>query len=405
MIQVPTIPIDEPPDGGLLAWSQVVPAHIANMLSWGYGTGFSVFQLYYKQTMNLPAAQVAWVGSIQIFLCFVIGMVSGRLSDAGYPRVLYAVGAVISLFGMFMTSLATTYWQILLAQGFCSGIGGGLMFMPATANVATYFKKKRSLAMALNGCGSGTGAILFPATVQFLIPRLGFGWAVRMCGFIGIFLAVIGFSLFRPRKLLRIPAPIVDWTAFRNGPYVMFTAGSFLIYFSLFTMLLYINSFARESIGLSDIESINFVLITNAVTIPARPIFGVIADRYVGPVNTFGLNCIASGVMAFGWMGVHKRADMYAFSVVMGFVNGAAQGIFSSAASSFVKDVRKMGTWIGMVYALCGFATLAGPPTMGAIIDASGGKYVWGQLWLGLTIVIGGILILTSSMLVGFRRG
>lgn len=93
---------------------------------------------------------------------------------------------------------------------------------------------------------------------------------------------------------------------------------------------------------------------------------------------------------------------MYAYSVVMGFVNGAAQGIFSSAASSFVQDVRKMGTWIGMVFAICGFATLAGPPTMGAIIDASGGKYIWAQIWAGSTIVIGGILILvTSRMLMG----
>ncbi|KAI0887365.1 MFS general substrate transporter [Annulohypoxylon maeteangense] len=399
------IPIDEPPDGGFLAWSQIVPGHIANMLSWGYGTGFSVFQLYYKQTMHLPASQVAWVGSIQIFLCFVIGMVSGRLSDAGYPKLLYATGAIVTVFGMFMTSLATTYWQVLLAQGFLTGIGGGLMFMPATANVATYFKKNRSLAVALNGCGSSTGAILFPALVQFLTPKLGFGWAVRICGFIGLFLAVIGFFVLKPRKLRRIPAPVVDWNAFKNIPYSTFCAGAFLIYFSLFTMLLYINSFARESIGLSNQESINFVLVTNAVAMPARPIFGVIADRYAGPVNTFGINCIALGIMAFGWIGVHTRSDMYAYSVVMGFVNGGAQGIFSSAVSSFVKDVTKMGTWIGMAFALCGFATLAGPPTMGAIIDASGGRYIWGQLWAGLTIVIGGIFILASSRLVVKDRG
>ncbi|KAI2469253.1 MFS general substrate transporter [Annulohypoxylon bovei var. microspora] len=399
------IPVEEPPDGGFLAWSQIVPGHIANMLSWGYATGFSVFQLYYKEAMHLPASQVSWIGSIQIFLVFLVGMVSGRLSDAGYPRLLYATGAIVTVFGMFMTSLATQYWQVLLAQGFCTGIGGGLMFMPATANVATYFKKKRSLAVALNGCGSSTGAILFPALVQFLIPKIGFGWAVRTCGFISLALACIGFSILRPRKLRRIPAPVVDWAAFKNIPYSTFCAGAFLIYFSLFTMLIYINSFARESIGLSTLESINFVLITNAVAIPARPIFGIIADRYVGPVNTFGLNCIALGIMAFGWIGVHTRSDMYAYSVVMGFVNGAAQGIFSSAVSSFVTDVRKMGTWIGMVFALCGFATLAGPPTMGAIIDASGGRYIWGQLWAGLTIVIGGLLILTSSRLIAKDRG
>lgn len=241
-----TAAIDEPPDGGLVAWSQIVPGHIANMMSWGYGTGFAVFQLYYKETYHFPTSHISWVGSIQIFLCFLVGMVSGRLSDAGYSRILYGSGAALTIFGMFMTSLIKgTYWQILLAQGFCNGIGGGLMFMPATANIATYFKKKRGLAVAFNGCGSSTGAILFPAIVQFLTPKIGFPWAVRVCGFISMFLATVGFFLLKPRKLQRLPAPIIDIAAFKNTPYAVFCGGAFLIYFSLFTMLIYVSSLSQ----------------------------------------------------------------------------------------------------------------------------------------------------------------
>ncbi|KAI8966819.1 MFS general substrate transporter [Daldinia sp. FL1419] len=396
---------DEPPDGGWVAWSQIIPAHIANIMSWGYGTGFSVFQLYYKQTMDLPASQISWIGSSQIFLCFAVGMVSGRLSDAGYPRHLYAIGAIISIFAMFMTSLTNTYWQIILAQGICQGIGAGLMFMPATANSATYFKKKRSLAMSLNGCGSSSGAILYPAIIQFLTPKVGFPWAVRICGFISIALAIVGFYFLKPRKLHRAPAPLLDIKAFKNVPYATFTGGAFLIYFCLFTMLIYINSFARQVIGLSDLESINFVLITNAVAIPARPLFGLIADRYDASIETYGLNCVTLGIMAFCWIGVHTRGGMYAFSVAMGFVNGAAQGIFSSAISRFITDPSKMGTWIGMTFGICGVATLAGPPTMGAIIDASGSKYIWAQIWVGLTIFMGGSIVLFAAWLIKKKSG
>ncbi|KAI1484210.1 MFS general substrate transporter [Daldinia eschscholtzii] len=399
----PDVPSDEPPDapdGGWPAWSQVVSAHIANMISWGYGTGFSVFQLYYKQTMNLPAVQVSWIGSVQIFLCFLVGVASGRLSDGGHSRQLYATGAIICIFGMFMTSLTNTYWQILLAQGFCQGIGAGLVFMPASASVAVYFKKNRSFAIAASGCGSSSGAILYPAIVQFLMPSVGFPWAVRICGFISIALAIVGFCLLKPRELHRVPAPYLDLKAFKSLPYSLFTAGSFLVYFSLFTILIYINSFAREILGLGDVKSVEFVLVTNAIAIVARPIFGFLADKFLGPVETFGLNCIALGVMAFGWIGVHERIAMYVYSAFVGFVNGGAQGLFTSAISSFVPDVRKMGTWIGMTLGLCGFATLAGPPTMGAIVDANGGKYLWAQIWAGSTIIIGGTMVLISSRLV-----
>jgi MCP family monocarboxylic acid transporter-like MFS transporter 3 len=136
----------------------------------------------------------------------------------------------------------------------------------------------------------------------------------------------------------------------------------------------------------------------------ARPIFGIIADRYLGAINTYGLNSIALGIMAFGWTGVHGRTQMYIYSGVMGFVNGAAQGVFPGATSSLVTDVSKMGTWVGMVFAICGFATLAGPPTMGAIIDASGGAYTWAQLWAGLVIIIGSAAVLVSSRMVGKRK-
>ncbi|KAI1082296.1 major facilitator superfamily domain-containing protein [Whalleya microplaca] len=395
---------DEPPDGGFLAWSQVIPAHIANMMSWGYGTGYAVFQLYYRQTMGWPAAQVSWVGSIQLFLYYVVGLGAGRLSDAGYTKILYGIGAVMCIIGIFMTSLATQYWQILLAQGFCNGIGGGLMFMPALANLGTYFKRKRSLAMALKACGTSTGAILFPAIIQYLTPKIGFPWAVRICGFIAMSLCIIGFTLIKPRKLRRTPGPIVDWKAFKNVPYAIFTAGSFLIYFSLFTLLIYINSYAHDIVGITDLESVNFILITSAAGIPARPIFGFLADRYTGPINTYGFNSAALGIVAFGWIGVHKRPDMYVYAVVTGFVNGAGQGVFPGALSSLVTDISKMGTWIGMVFALCGIAVLAGPPTMGGIIDASGGSYLWAQIWAGLVIIVGSSMVLFTSWLVGGRQ-
>ena len=68
-----------------------------------------------------------------------------------------------------------------------------------------------------------------------------------------------------------------------------------------------------------------------------------------------------------------------------------------------MKDISKLGTWVGMVFALCGIATLVGPPIMGAIVDASGGRYIWGQVWAGLVIVSGAMLVLSSTWLAKVR--
>jgi MFS transporter, MCT family, solute carrier family 16 (monocarboxylic acid transporters), member 3 len=172
-IQSPPDALGPPPDGGLRAWTQVLAGHLINSLTWGAPASFGVYQLYYTETLNLPPSQVSWIGSLQVFLTFFLSAFSGRLADAGYTRHLLFVGLFLILFGTFMTSLCTQYWQILLAQGVCTGIGMGTVFMPAVATVGTYFSTKKSMALAISASGTGTGSLIFPSTVQYLIPQIG----------------------------------------------------------------------------------------------------------------------------------------------------------------------------------------------------------------------------------------
>ena len=162
-----------PPDGGLRAWLQVLAGHLINALTWGSPASFGVYQLYYTETLGLPPSQISWVGSVQVFLTFALCTLSGRATDAGYSRLQLIVGLFLILFGTFTTSLCTSYWQILLAQGICTGIGMGAAFMPAVAIVGSYFSTKKSMALALSASGTGTGSLIFPSIIQYLIPKIG----------------------------------------------------------------------------------------------------------------------------------------------------------------------------------------------------------------------------------------
>lgn len=162
-----------PPDGGLRAWSQVFVGHLVNCLTWGFAASFGVYQLHYTETLLLPASQIAWVGSIQLFLTFAISAFSGRCADAGFARHAVLAGTTLCVLGTFMTSLAKTYWQIVLAQGICTGIGMGVMYLPAVTVVGTYFARKRTMVLAIAAAGGGTGSVVFPAVVQYLIPQIG----------------------------------------------------------------------------------------------------------------------------------------------------------------------------------------------------------------------------------------
>lgn len=119
-----------PPNGGVMAWTQAIMAHLVVFNTWGYINSFGVFQTYYVGAFNQPPSAISWVGSIQIFLLLFVGTFSGRLTDAGYFRAIFWTGSVLQLVGVFMTSFSTKYWHLLLAQGICTGLGNGLLFCP-----------------------------------------------------------------------------------------------------------------------------------------------------------------------------------------------------------------------------------------------------------------------------------
>jgi peptide chain release factor 1 len=236
-------PIEPPPDGGLRAWLQIVAGHLVVFNAWGYIISFGIFQPYYMETLNLEPSAVSWIGSIQACLVFLVGTFSGRAFDAGFYRHVLVIGFLLQLVGIFTTSVATTYWQLFLAQGLCQGLGCGLVFAPTIANMSTYFSKKKTLALSAAACGGGTGGVIFPLVAQQLIPRVGFGWAVRAMGLVVLVSSVIVLALVRTRLPPRKAGPLVDWASFKELTYVLFAISMFFTLWATYFAYDYVSFF------------------------------------------------------------------------------------------------------------------------------------------------------------------
>ena len=77
----------------------------------------------------------------------------------GYLTTLLATGTVLTVLGFMMTSLCTAYWQFLLAQGVCTGLGMTCLFVPCVAVVPPFFDKRRALAMGIAATGGSIGEL------------------------------------------------------------------------------------------------------------------------------------------------------------------------------------------------------------------------------------------------------
>ena len=246
--ELPTA-IKPPPDGGLTAWLQVLAGHLVVFSTWGYIISFGIFQPYYAQTLGLEPSAVAWIGSIQICLIFLVGTFSGRAFDAGYYRAALLVGCALQLVGIFTTSVARTYWQLFLAQGLCQGLGCGVVFAPTIANLSTYFSRRRSMAISLSACGGGTGGIVFPLMAQQLLPRIGFDWTVRAMGLVVLVASAVIVAVVRTRLPPRRAGPLVELAAFREATYLLFAVSMFFTLWAAYFAYYYASHPSRKAVS------------------------------------------------------------------------------------------------------------------------------------------------------------
>ena len=101
---------------------------------------YGVFQNYYETELlaGTSASVISCVGSVQIFCFVAVAVITGPLYDMGYYRSLIIAGAAFETGGFMLTGISTKFWQILLAQGICVGLGMCFISMPSMAIVPLY---------------------------------------------------------------------------------------------------------------------------------------------------------------------------------------------------------------------------------------------------------------------------
>jgi hypothetical protein len=67
------------------------------------------------------------------------------------------MGAFMISLGMLTTSFCTQYWQVMLAQGVCVGLGAACVYIPCMAVIPQYFDSKKALATGLATSGGSLG--------------------------------------------------------------------------------------------------------------------------------------------------------------------------------------------------------------------------------------------------------
>lgn len=389
-----------PPNGGRTAWIQVLCGFCLFFNTFGILTSFGVFQTYYESPVSpfrRATSDISWIGSLQVFLLQFSGIVVGPIFDKGYIRLLLGVGAFAIVFGHMMLSIASTYWQILLSQGFCVGLGMGCLFVPSISILPSYFSSRLGLAIGLASAGSSVGGVIYPIIMQQLIDRAGFAWAVRVLGFVSLATLSVPFALMRVRFKPPKARPMVDWTAFTDLPFLWFTIATAIGFMGMTGYQILFAFYAEEQGITSTSFAFSLVSIYNAMSTVGRIVPNAISDK-IGQFNVLAPSVLLTGIVYLCTTVTHTKGAMIGITLLAGFFLGILTAMPPVCLAVLTKDKSKIGTRIGTGFAIISFGTLTGGPASGAILQLSH-PLAWNSVWS----FTGTCMLVSGSMYTALR--
>ncbi|KAJ7730158.1 major facilitator superfamily domain-containing protein [Mycena metata] len=387
------------PEGGK-GWIVLASTVAGFFATFGYVNSWGVFQAYYQQKLlhHSTPSQISWIGSVQHAMIFICALFVGRLFDIGYYRVPFAAGGALILFATFLVPQCTEYWQFLLCQGFCIGIGSGLMFCTMITVVTHWFQKRRGFALGVTSCGGAIGATVQPIILRQLIDRVGFPWAVRTLGFILLFfLAISNLCIARRLPPVKAPGDVLGLHVFRNAAFSIFCVATLISLLGLFTMSTYISSSAL-AFGISPGFVFYLVAIVNFSAGVGRVISGLLGDRY-GPMNIMTIMTALAGVATIAWPFCRTIPTITIISILYGAFSGAWIALIGSAVGQ-MGGMEDIGHRIGVVNFFAGISAICGPPISGLFVDTSLG-YIAVGYFAGCSLLVASSLVFVSRWVLG----
>jgi MFS family permease len=348
---------------------------------------------------------------------FSAGLVSGPISDrygpkvSSSPSIFQPLGkqltrlvwkvvlwpaSLLFVTSIMLTRVSRKYYQLLLSQGVLGGLSCGMMYSPAVAVVGHYFHARRPLAIAIGSTGSSLGGTLFPIIINRLLfsSSLGFGWTVRIVGFLVLALCLLACLTIKPRVTGR-KGSLFLLAAWKNPVYSLLVAGLFLVLWGILIPIFFLPSYA-ESQGMPRNLAWYSISIFNAGSLVGRLGAGLMAP-YWGESNILTASSLVCGILIFCWYRIVSNAAILVFSVLFGCFSGVVVGMFASPIAHIAPHPNMIGTYIGMAVGVLSLSALSGGPIAGALIGRYKG-YTEARAFAG-TVTMAGVGLMICAQI------
>ena len=291
-------------------WIQLVLGLVAMMSISSPQYVWTLFTKSFQDNLHttLPAIQITF--SILIVLQTWLSPAQGFLVDKFGPRLLIAVGCVLSGLGWVTSAYVSSLTGLYLTYGLFCGVGTGIVYIGIIGLMVRWFPDRRGFATGMVAAGYGFGAIATTFPIDSMLKSAGYQHTLLVFGIgMGLVGAVAALMLRMPTSSDVLPPPPVTASTINVEPKAMLRSKVFWLLFIMMTMmstggLMIISQFAAFSrdFGVATVVVLGFAALPLALTVDritnglTRPFFGWVSDR-IGRENTMAIAFLMEAVL------------------------------------------------------------------------------------------------------------
>ncbi|KAF5687996.1 monocarboxylate transporter [Fusarium denticulatum] len=387
------------------AWLCVFGSFLFLVCSSGFSGSIGTLQSYFSdnQLKNNTNSQIGWILGVYLFLACIPSFLYGSLLDRYGPRLLSAVGGILSTATFLIMGQCKTYWQFMFAFGVFGSIGTGINCTIAVGVVGKLFLRRRGLAMGFAVTGASLGMTIFPLVLHSTFEHLGWVWSMRIVAIVIAFCTSIGFLCFLPFENLVRGTDSFDpfgtgsafnLSAWKSQSFVFVSLSIFLMEFvnsGISGLLPAISA----NVGFTAHDGFILLSVIGGTSCVSRLIMGISSDR-LGGMNTMVGTMVLMAVLKsaiFIPFTTHDRLLLYAFAAFWGLLSGSFYTVAPICVGKTC-DPKDYARYYGSTNMLVGLALLIANPLSSVMLEKAGAKPL---VFLYLGIVIAAVISITVA--------
>jgi predicted MFS family arabinose efflux permease len=193
---------------------------------------------------------------------------------------------------------------------------------------------------------------------------------------------------------------LLDKTVFTDWTFMSFVVGATRGFIGLYVELFYISFFGQATGITNDSMSFYLVPILNAGSVFGRTLPNILSDK-IGPLNVIIPGAFICAILVFCNIAVTNLGGIVVQALLFGFFSGIFIALPPVCFFSLTADKTKLGTRLGMGFAVIALGVLAGGPGGGGILQADPEKLNWNGTWAysGATLLAAGMIFVAVRLM------